>query len=277
MVVFRPGSYDSERQIVELFGETEYSEVRPRRICALERAHQGSLFIDEITYLSEKAQTLLLKFLQTNQLVKPDGKKIELDVRIISSTRFEEKEISNFNKELFYRLNVINIKMPRLSEHKEDIPLLCETFIKQISETMSLPYKKISEEAIASLQLMEWEGNVRQLRNVVEQIYINSHIKDDRIINKEHIVLRSEEGATDSLNAFGIHESIMSLPLREAREVFERQYLTSQMQRFSGNISRTSNFVGMERSALHRKLKSLNIISAHNDEKAAAKEEETVD
>jgi two-component system nitrogen regulation response regulator NtrX len=212
---------------------------------------------------------MLLKFLQNSSLQLPDNKIVNLDIRVMASTRFNLEQLASegkFNKDLYYRINVMKIITPSLAERKEDIPMLCEYFIKNCIDYQGLSPKTMSEELIAELQLCEWPGNVRQLKNTIEYSMNMANVNNTGILSPN--LMNNNNNSEPSNNGNIISgESIMSLPLREAREIFEKFYLTSQMKRFSGNISKTSNFVGMERSALHRKLKSLSILSANsNDE-----------
>jgi two-component system nitrogen regulation response regulator NtrX len=184
-----------------------------------------------------------------------------VDVRIISSTsRDLAAEISagRFREDLFHRLSVVPIRVPSLAERREDVPELIEFFMEQISMATGLPRRRIAEDAMAVLQSHDWPGNVRQLRNNVERLMILTSGDPEAEINAD--MLPSEVGTLVPTTPNGAGgEKLMSLPLRDAREIFEREYLLAQIARFSGNISRTAEFIGMERSALHRKLKSLGI------------------
>lgn len=270
LVFFRAQNYDSSKILIELFGEQSGEMIESKKIPAIERAHNGTLVIDEVTMLPEKAQSDLLKFLQTGKVVRDGGREITSDVRIISTTRYNIENLiseGKFNGDLYYRLSVEKLSTPALNDFKEDIPLLCDYFVKQFIE-IGLPYKKFSEEVITQLQLMDWEGNVRQLKNYLESLYLEAHKHGERYITKLATVKNDNNVDKDAKAIWFDAEAVMRMPLREARETFERYYLTAQIQRFGGNISKTSNFVGMERSALHRKLKSLNVISPlANDEK----------
>ena len=180
---------------------------------------------------------------------------------MISSTHRDlEAEIAadRFRRELYHRLNVVPIAVPSLEERREDIPQLAAYFIENFNQTQGLPLRALSTEAGALLQTMSWPGNVRQLRNVIERVLI---LGDD----SGEIEVRELPGESDSASEDGrvvLSGSIATLPLREAREAFEREYLLTQINRFGGNISRTAEFVGMERSALHRKLKSLGVVTS---------------
>jgi two-component system, NtrC family, nitrogen regulation response regulator NtrX len=267
-VAIRPANHDEIKVINDLFGDAE-SIVKPRKLSILEKANLGTLFIDEIAALSPKLQTLLLKFLQSSQVRLPDNKSINLDVRVMASTRFDLEQLAKeglFNKDLYYRINVMSVTTPSLSERKDDVPALCEYFVKNCIDYQGMSPKTISQELLAELQLCEWPGNVRQLKNTIEHMMNMANVQNTNILTSNLLTEVSNNESTNNNNIIS-GESIMSLPLREAREIFEKFYLTSQMKRFSGNISKTSSFVGMERSALHRKLKSLSILSTSiNDE-----------
>jgi len=188
------------------------------------------------------------------------AQKVAVDVRIISSTsRDLEREIAEgrFREDLFHRLNVVPLRVPSLAERREDIPELIQYFVGQLSSASGLAPRRIGEDAIAVLQAHDWPGNVRELRNNIERLMILAGGDPNTVITAE--MLPEEIGSNVPLPVNGGAEHLMSLPLREAREIFEREYLLAQINRFGGNISRTAEFVGMERSALHRKLKSLNI------------------
>jgi two-component system nitrogen regulation response regulator NtrX len=252
----------------ELFGEDEKRGIndKPRKVGLLELANNGTLFIDEVTDLPIVIQNKILRFMQEQSVDRANAKNTKLDVRIIaSSSKDLQTEISQgrFRQDLYYRLNVVPIKIPALSERKEDIPLLLNHFMKHLEDHSGLKIKTISSEALVLMQSYQWPGNIRQLRNVIEWLLImnrsSATIRADmlppEILSNGVIVSKTD----DSLD-------LMAMTLREAREVFEKKYLAAQMNRFNGNISRTSSFVGMERSALHRKLKSLNIHSSNLDE-----------
>jgi two-component system nitrogen regulation response regulator NtrX len=187
--------------------------------------------------------------------------RVHVDVRIISSTSRDLAlaiEEGLFREDLFHRLSVVPIRVPSLAERRDDIPDLVDFFMEQLSLTTGLPRRKVGDDAMAILQSHDWPGNVRQLRNNIERLLILTAGDPDSEINAS--MLPSEIGALVPATPNGAGgEKLMSLPLREAREVFEREYLVAQISRFGGNISRTAEFIGMERSALHRKLKSLAI------------------
>ena len=171
-----------------------------------------------------------------------------------------------FREDLFYRLNVVPIKLPSLQERRDDIPDLCRYFINRAAEMSSMPKRELTDEAMAILQSYDWPGNVRHLRNIMEWLLIMASGDSSAPIKPEHLPPELFE-TNGSIMSPEINSDVMSMPLREAREAFEKQYLSAQINRFGGNISKTSNFVGMERSALHRKLKMLGI---HNEDRIAA-------
>jgi len=261
-VVINAAAITPERMEVELFGVDESNGSQGRKIGALEEANGGTVFIDEITDMPRETQNKILRVLvdQTFQRVGSNSK-VSVDVRIISSTaRNIEAEIAagKFREDLYHRLSVVPVRVPSLAERREDIPHLVEYFMEQISQSTGLPRRRIGPDAMAVLQLHDWPGNVRQLRNNVERLMILAGGDVDAAITADMLPQDVGSMVPAMPNGNG-GEQIMGLPLREAREVFEREYLVAQINRFSGNISRTSEFVGMERSALHRKLKALGI------------------
>jgi two-component system nitrogen regulation response regulator NtrX len=227
----------------------------------LEQANGGVLYLDEVADLPPGTQSKILRVLvdQTFNRVG-GGDRVKVDVRVISSTNRDlEAEIAGgrFRRELYHRLNVVPIRVPGLDERREDIPHLAAHFIEVLHETQGLPKRALSEEAAALLQTMNWPGNVRQLRNMIERVLILGE-GGDAISAAE---LPGEAVAPPEGARVMVSGSVAALPLREAREAFEREYLVTQINRFGGNISRTADFIGMERSALHRKLKSLGVVS----------------
>jgi two-component system nitrogen regulation response regulator NtrX len=260
-VVINAAAITPERMELELFG-TEPDGDQPRKIGALEEADGGTLFIDEVADMPRETQNRILRVLteQTFQRLKSNVK-VQVDVRVISSTaRDIEHEIAEgrFREDLFHRLSVVPIRVPPLAERREDVPELVEYFLEQISLTTGLPKRTISEDALAVLQSHDWPGNVRQLRNNVERLLILAG-GDAKSTITANLLPPDVGSLVPSMPNGNGGEQLMSLPLRDAREVFEREYLVAQISRFSGNISRTAEFVGMERSALHRKLKALGI------------------
>jgi two-component system nitrogen regulation response regulator NtrX len=260
-VVINAATITPETMEAELFG-VEAGEGRARRVGALEEAHGGSLYIDEVADMPRETQNRILRVLVDQNFQRVGGTtRVHVDVRIISSSSrdlAEEIAAGRFREDLFHRLSVVPIRVPALSERREDVPELISFFMDQISGATGLPRRRIAEDAMAVLQSHDWPGNIRQLRNNVERLMILTHTDPEQEVTSE--MLPSEIGALVPTTPNGAGgEKLMSLALREAREIFEREYLVAQIARFSGNISRTAEFIGMERSALHRKLKSLGI------------------
>jgi two-component system nitrogen regulation response regulator NtrX len=260
-VAINAAAITPERMEVELFGVEPNGE-HARKTGALEEAHSGTLFVDEIGDMPRETQNKILRVLVEQTFQRQGGTaKVSVDVRIISSTaRNLEEEIAagHFREDLYHRLSVVPIRVPPLSERREDIPELIDYFMDQISAATGLPKRQIGQDAMAVLQSHVWPGNVRQLRNNVERVMILAGGGPEVIITAD--MLPQDVGSmVPAMPTSNNGEHIMGLPLREAREVFERDYLMAQISRFSGNISRTAEFVGMERSALHRKLKALGV------------------
>jgi two-component system nitrogen regulation response regulator NtrX len=249
-----------ERIDLELFGE-EGEGGRPRKIGVFERAHGGTLFLDKVSDMPRETQGRILRVLVDQRFRRVGGDMdVQVDVRVISSTDKnlrDEIAMGRFREDLFHRLNVVPLRVPGLAERREDIAELVVYFIDRISEATGMPKRILSEDAVATLQVHDWPGNVRQLRNNVERLLILATGDPADVITAE--MLPAEVATTAVAGSVG-PERIIALPLRDAREVFEREYLTAQILRFGGNISRTAAFIGMERSALHRKLKSLGIV-----------------
>ncbi len=245
-----------ERFEEELFGEeVEGSLVRPG---LLEKADGGTLYFDEVADMPLSTQARILRVLTEQAFVRVGGtRQIRVDVRVVSSTsRDLETEIAEgrFREDLFYRLNVVPVTVPSLAERRDDIPMLIEHFFARYARDQGVAPPEICAEAMATLQAYEWPGNVRQLRNVVERTVILT--PRERLARIETDMLPPEV-LSDRGNNDSHISALMGVPLREARESFEREYLRVQIRRFSGNISKTASFIGMERSALHRKLKLL--------------------
>jgi two-component system, NtrC family, nitrogen regulation response regulator NtrX len=260
-VVINSATITPEMMEIELFG-VEGKDGRSRKVGALEEAHGGTLYFDEIADMPKETQGKILRVLVDQNFQRVNGTvRVHVDVRIFSSSsRDLPRLISDgvLREDLFHRLSVVPIRVPSLSEHREDIPELIDFFMEQISTTTGLPRRKIAAEAMAVLQSHDWPGNIRQLRNNVERLMILASGDPESELTSD--MLPSEIGALVPSTPNGAGgEKLMSLPLRDAREVFEREYLVAQINRFGGNISRTAEFIGMERSALHRKLKSLGI------------------
>ena len=245
----------------ELFG-VEAGEGRTRRVGALEQAHGGTLYLDEVADMPLGAQAKIVRVLveQTFQRVGGEAR-VSVDVRVISSTSRDLAQAitdGQFREDLFHRLSVVPVRVPSLAERREDVPELIEYFLESIAQSMGTPPRKIASDAMAVLQTHDWPGNIRQLRNNIERLMILASGDPQAEITAS--MLPADVGALVPAVPSGVGgEKLMSLPLREAREVFEREYLVAQISRFSGNISRTAEFIGMERSALHRKLKSLGV------------------
>ncbi len=243
-----------------LFGrETPDRGVEPG---LLEQAHGGVIFFDEVADLPLGTQSKILRVLVDQQFTRVGGTdKVRVDLRVISSTNKDLDAAikqETFRQELFHRLNVVPITVPSLEERREDIPVLAAHFVADFNASQGLPLRLFSEDAVALLQTMVWPGNVRQLKNLVERVLILG----DGTGPIEPRELPGEEETTDEEGRVVLSGALATLPLREAREAFEREYLLTQINRFGGNISRTANFVGMERSALHRKLKSLGVVTS---------------
>lgn len=250
---------EPERMEGVLFGrETPDRGLEPG---LLEQAHGGVVYFDEVADMPLGTQSKILRVLVEQQFTRVGGAdKVRVDLRVISSTtRDLRAEISagRFRQELYDRLNVVPIPVPSLEERREDIPELTTHFIEMFHRTQGLPLRTLSSEAEAMLQTMQWPGNVRQLRNVIERALILG--EGNGPIEARELPGQEIAGSGDGRLVLG--GAMATLPLREARELFEREYLLTQINRFGGNISRTASFVGMERSALHRKLKSLGVVT----------------
>lgn len=242
----------------ELFGTERNGAVE--KIGLMEEAHGGTLFIDEVADMPLDTQGKILRVLTEQSFVRLGGtQRVKVDVRVVSATsRDLEEEIQEkrFREDLFYRLNVVPVELPPLNQRRDDIPVLVEHYSARFAADQRLNSPEISTEAMAALQACDWPGNVRQLRNVIERTIILA--PKDNFSKIEMTMLPPEVLGNDDDLDQGV-TSLMGSPLREARESFEREYLRIQIRRFSGNISKTANFIGMERSALHRKLKILGL------------------
>jgi two-component system nitrogen regulation response regulator NtrX len=247
-----PGSLD-----LEFFGE-EGEGGQPANIGVFERAHGGTLYIDDVADMPRETQSRLLRVLVEQRFRRVGGDTdVQVDVRVISSTSRDLREeiaAGRLREDLFHRLNVVPLRVPGLGERREDIPELIDYYLERVSNASGMPRRKLAADAYATLQVQSWPGNVRQLRNVVERILILAPGAPGDAISAEMLPADSS-GAPAAAGLAA--ERIIALPLREARELFEKEYLSAQIVRFGGNISRTAGFIGMERSALHRKLKSL--------------------
>ena len=252
-----------ERVEEELFGVEEGGDlVRPG---LLEQAHGGTLFLDEIADMPVATQARILRVLTDQSFSRVGGTRVvKVDVRVVSATSrdlTEEIAAGRFREDLFYRLNVVPVAIPALTERREDIPPLAHYFVAHYASERRVPTPEIAPDAMVALQSHDWPGNVRQLRNVIERTIIMA--PGDRIGRIDLDLLPVE--VLGGRNEVGGAGAIMGAPLREARETFEREYLRVQIRRFSGNISRTASFIGMERSALHRKLKLLGITETRDE------------
>jgi two-component system nitrogen regulation response regulator NtrX len=248
-----------ERMEEELFGAETEGVARPG---LLEQAHGGTLFLDEIADMPATTQAKMLRVLTDQSYTRVGGQRpVKVDVRVLSATSrdlAEEIAAGRFREDLYYRLNVVPVRIPSLRERREDIPDLVAHFLARFAAERRIATPSVSEEAIAALQAHDWPGNVRQLRNIIERTLILA--PGDRVDCIEVDLLPSEIAEGQGAGSLGSSSiAIMGSPLREARESFEREYLKIQIRRFSGNISRTASFIGMERSALHRKLKALGL------------------
>ena len=235
----------------------------------LEQAHGGVIYFDEVADMPLVTQSKMLRVLVDQKFQRVGGNDhIKVDLRVLSSTSCDlEVEIAErrFREELYHRLNVVPVEVPTLEERREDIPELVEHFVEHFNQTQGLNMRKLSDDAAALLQTLPWPGNIRQLKNVIERILILSDGTGPISADEIPTDTQKSAGANDGS---GMSANWATLPLREAREAFEREYLITQINRFGGNISKTANFVGMERSALHRKLKSLGVVSGNKSKSA---------
>ena len=265
-IVLAAASMSPERVEEVLFGTEQNGVSQPG---LLEQAHGGTLFLDEIADMPATTQAKILRVLTDQSYTRVGGQRpVKVDVRVLSATsRNLQDEIAagRFREDLYYRLNVVPVRIPSLKERREDIPELVNNFLTRFAAERRIQTPELSREAMAALQAHDWPGNVRQLRNIIERTLILT--PGDRVGCIEVDLLPPE--ILDSQGSVGIGGpslAIMGSPLREARESFEREYLKIQIRRFSGNISRTASFIGMERSALHRKLKALGLGDKRDEE-----------
>lgn len=245
----------------ELFGWEDRNTIGERKIGLLERAHGGTVLLDEVADMPIETQAKMVRVLQDQRFERlGSGKAVEVDIRFMATTNRDLQTMihdGQFRQDLYYRLNVMPLHVPSLKERIEDVPALCQYFMDNMSAVHGLKAKQIGHDALAVLQNYAWPGNIRQLRNLIEWLLIMRAEQGDVI--RADMLPPEFRNATLATAHLSKADEIMRLPLREAREIFEREYLLSQINRFGGNISRTANFVGMERSALHRKLKSLDV------------------
>jgi len=262
-VVLNAAMLAPDRVEIELFGEEgRASNGQGRRIGLFEQAHGGTLFLDEVADMPLETQSKILRVLVDQNFLRAGGHdKVQVDVRVISSsTRDLRSEIAakRFREDLYHRLNVVPITIPSLHERREDIPELVDYFMRRSAGMLGLAQRRLSQDALSALQVYDWPGNVRQLRNIIERLLIMTPGDANEVIRIDMLPPEINSPTPAALVPDGSAE-VMAMSLREAREVFERQYLMAQVNRFGGNISRTAEFVGMERSALHRKLKNLGV------------------
>ena len=265
-IVLSAAMMSPERVEEELFGSEQNGVSRPG---LLEQAHGGTLFLDEIADMPPTTQAKILRVLTDQSYTRVGGQRpVKVDVRVLSATSrnlADEISAGRFREDLYYRLNVVPVRLPPLQERREDIPELVSHFLARFAAERRIQTPELSREAMAALQAHDWPGNVRQLRNIIERTLILT--PGDQIGCIEVDLLPPEIlESQGSAGVGGPSLAIMGSPLREARESFEREYLKIQIRRFSGNISRTASFIGMERSALHRKLKALGLGDKRDEE-----------
>ncbi len=259
-VVINAASIAPDRMESEIFGE-EGPDGRPRKIGVFEQAHGGTLFLDEVGDMPLETQSKILRVLVDQRFQRLGGATdVQVNVRVVSSSSRDLRvdiEQGRFRENLFHRLNVVPLRAPSLAERREDIPELAGYFVGRLAGMSGVPARQIGEDALAALQAADWPGNVRQLRNVIERILILATGDPTTPVTVDSLPPEAWPSAGIAKHD-GLQE-VIALPLRDARERFEREYLNVQITRFGGNISRTAAFIGMERSALHRKLKSLGV------------------
>ena len=255
-------SLDPKTLEAELFG-IEGKTPQERKIGILEQAHGGSLYLDEVTDLTAEIQSKLMNVLQVQTFKRVGGiQPVQVDVRILSSSKKDIKaeiEAGRFREDLFYRLSVVPIEIPPLSQRREDIPVLVNHLSRLIAKQTGTTPRQFSESSLLVLKSHTWPGNVRELKNMIERLMIMTPAANDELIAPEELPLDVRGEDLSSLQKEGTSMDLLSLPLKEAREHFEREYLLAQVNKFSGNISKTATFIGMERSALHRKLRTLQV------------------
>ncbi|MGE0830152.1 MAG: sigma-54-dependent transcriptional regulator [Hyphomonadaceae bacterium] len=259
-VAINAASIAPERMESEIFGE-EGPDGQPRKIGVFEQAHTGTLFLDEVGDMPVETQSKILRVLVDQRFKRLGGSNdVQVNVRVVSSaSRDLRGDIENgrFREDLFHRLNVVPLRVPSLAERREDIPEIAFYYVQRLADMSGLAPRVIAEDAMAALQAADWPGNVRQLRNVVERILILAPGDASTPVTVDALPPEAWPSAGFSQHS-GLQE-VIGMPLRDARERFEREYLNVQITRLGGNISRTAAFIGMERSALHRKLKSLGV------------------
>ena len=246
-------------------GKLSEGERAPRKLGLLEQAHGGTLLLDEVADMPLETQGKIVRVLQEQTFQRVGGRvKIKVDARVIAATSADlqtEIEVGQFRQDFYYRLAVVPLRVPPLTDRRDDIPEFVNAFLRRAAEATGVRARVVGDDAMAALQAHDWPGNVRQLRNVVDWLLIMAPGDPSEQIKAEMLPAEISSSAPGSIQ-WERGSEIMGLPLREARELFEREYLLTQVTRFGGNISRTANFVGMERSALHRKLKMLGVHGA---------------
>lgn len=256
-IVVNAASMSPETMERELFGVEEDGIVTKTGV--FEKAHGGTLFFDEVADMPKTTQAKILRILTDQTFERVGGDlRVQVNVRVVSATSRnlrQEIEAERFREDLYHRLNVVPVQVPSLTQRRDDIPLLIKQMIASFTTATGRPARDIDEEALSAMQANDWPGNVRQLKNTVERMLILSGDEENITIDKLPVDIMADSAIIRPNS----NTEIMTLPLREARETFEREYLNIQIQRFQGNISRTAEFVGMERSALHRKLKGLGV------------------
>lgn len=271
-VVLNAANMAPDRIEAELFGVE--SGVGGRKVGVFEQAHGGTLFIDHVADMPLETQAKILRVLVDQNFERIGGNtRVRVDVRVVSATNRDLTDLigkGKFREDLYHRLAVVPVNVPALIERRDDIPSLIRHSVIRLAAANGLPARSIGDDAIAAMQAYDWPGNVRQLRNFVERMLILSSGDGDGPIgaDKLPVELTGTQGRGRLNNENG--DEIMGKSLRQAREIFEREYLMAQIKRFGGNISRTANFIGMERSALHRKLKSLNVLTRESSERTAS-------
>ncbi len=261
-----PGRFEEE-----LFGVEAGADpaAAPRRAGVLERAHNGTLLLDEVSDMPIETQGKIVRALQDQTFERLGGSaRVKVDVRVIATTNRDltaEIAVGRFREDLYYRLAVVPLRVPSLKERRDDVPVLARYFIARSAESSGMPFRELSADTLSALQAYDWPGNVRQLRNLMDWLLIMAPGRATDPIRADMLPPEISSSAP-ALLTIDPAADIMALPLREARDLFETQYLHAQLLRFGGNISRTAHFVGMERSALHRKLKQLGV---NSDEKVS--------
>jgi two-component system nitrogen regulation response regulator NtrX len=274
-VVINCAILSPDRIEMELFG----AEGAARKQGVLEQANGGTLFLDEVADMPLETQAKIVRVLQDQHFTRLGGsERVDVDVRVIAATNQNLPEMmgqGKFREDLYYRLNVVPINMPALQDRLEDIPALVDFFMSQAALSANAPARSFAADAMALMQSYDWPGNVRQLKNVIEWLLIMAAGEAEAPIVADMLPADLKQKAAAMVHGQGVVE-LMSKPLREAREIFEREYLLSQVNRFGGNISRTAGFIGMERSALHRKLKALGVQTNDKEPRDASEKERDV-